>query len=42
MDAFRTKRGCRRLEGLVTEFAWPAEPAGSSLMHLISYRMREL
>ncbi len=40
--AFWTKRGYRKLEGLVTEFAWPVEPGGPNLVHPMGYWIREL
>ncbi len=40
--AFWTKRGYRKLEGLVTEFAWPVEPGGQNLVHPMGYWIREL
>ncbi|MBA4338989.1 MAG: GNAT family N-acetyltransferase [Hyphomonas sp.] len=42
LNAFWTKRGYRKLDGLVTEFAWPVEPGGPSLTHPMVYWMREL
>ena len=42
LDSFWTKRGYRKLDGLVTEFAWPVAPGGPNLMHPMSYWMREL
>ncbi len=42
LNAFWTKRGYRRLDGVVTEFAWPVEPGGPNLMHPMSYWLREL
>ena len=42
LDAFWTRRGYHKLEGMVTEFAWPVEPGGPNLMHPMGYWMREL
>lgn len=42
LDRFWTKRGYRKLDGLVTEFAWPVAPGGPNLMHPMGYWMREL
>ncbi len=42
LDAFWTKRGYRKLDGLVTEFAWPVESGGASLIHPMAYWMRAL
>lgn len=42
LDAFWTKRGYRKLDGIVTEFAWPMEPSGPDLLHPMGYWMREL
>lgn len=40
LDAFWTKRGYRRLDGLVTTFDWPTAPGGPSEMHAMGYWMR--
>ncbi len=42
LDGFWTKRGYRKLDGVMTAFAWPVEPGGPHLMHPMSYWMREL
>lgn len=42
LDSFWTKRGYRKLEGVLTEFAWPVVPGGPNLMHPMGYWMREL
>ncbi len=40
LDAFWTKRGYRKLEGLVTTFDWPTSPGGPSERHAMGYWMR--
>ncbi|MEX1250452.1 MAG: GNAT family N-acetyltransferase [Hyphomonas sp.] len=40
-DAFWMKRGYRKLDGLVTAFAWPAEFGGANAVHPMRYWMRE-
>lgn len=42
LDDFWTKRGYRKLDDVVTEFAWPVEPGGPNLMHPMGYWMRAL
>lgn len=42
LDSFWIKRGYRKLDGLVTEFAWPVEPSGAALMHPMGYWILEL
>jgi len=42
LDAFWTKRGYRKLGGVVTRFDWPVEPGGPSERHGMGYWMREL
>lgn len=42
LDAFWTKRGYRKLDGLETEFAWPVAPGGPNELHPMGYWMREL
>lgn len=42
LDAFWTKRGYRKLDGVVTEFAWPTAPSGPDERHPMGYWMREL
>lgn len=42
LDSFWTKRGYCKLTGTMTEFAWPAEPGGTALLHPMGYWIREL
>jgi GNAT superfamily N-acetyltransferase len=42
LDPFWTKRGYRKLDGVVTQFAWPVEPGGPNLLHPMGYWTREL
>ncbi|MFN7056112.1 N-acetyltransferase family protein [Hyphomonas sp.] len=41
LDPFWQKRGYRKLPGITTHFAWPAEPGGPDLTHPMAYWMRE-
>ncbi len=41
LDAFWMKRGYRKLDGLVTAFAWPLESGGANALHPMGYWMRE-
>ncbi len=40
LDGFWTKRGYRKLPGLMTTFDWPTEPGGPNEKHAMAYWMR--
>lgn len=41
LNTFWTKRGYRKLDGLMTQFDWPVEPGGPSEPHPMRYWLRE-